>query len=83
MVIKTAKMAYKSDRSNYFDWKRKNAPILDNRSPCVRNCCLDEDDICLGCFRNIEEIMHWSASSDEQKKQILNKVEERKKQSKK
>lgn len=83
MVNKTAPMVYKSGKSNFFDWKRKNAPILDSRSPCVRNCCLDEDDICLGCFRNIEEIMQWSVSSDEQKKQILNKAEARKKQRKK
>ncbi|MEO1926243.1 MAG: DUF1289 domain-containing protein, partial [Gammaproteobacteria bacterium] len=22
------------------------------QSPCVRNCCLNEDDICLGCRRS-------------------------------
>ncbi|WP_239649575.1 DUF1289 domain-containing protein [Methylocucumis oryzae] len=21
-------------------------------SPCVRNCCLNNDDVCLGCFRS-------------------------------
>lgn len=29
------------------------------KSPCVRNCCLGEDDICLGCFRTIDEITSW------------------------
>ncbi|WP_156302871.1 DUF1289 domain-containing protein, partial [Methylogaea oryzae] len=24
--------------------------------PCVRNCCLDSTDICLGCFRALAEI---------------------------
>jgi uncharacterized protein len=42
-------------------------------SPCVRNCCLDTDDICLGCYRSISEIMRWSESSDEEKKEILSK----------
>ena len=29
------------------------------KSPCVRDCCLGEDDICLGCFRTIDEITSW------------------------
>lgn len=28
-------------------------------SPCVRRCCLDADDICLGCFRTMDEICAW------------------------
>ena len=41
-------------------------------SPCVRNCCLDEDDICMSCFRSIEEIMNWQNSTEDEKKKILN-----------
>jgi predicted Fe-S protein YdhL (DUF1289 family) len=33
---------------------------------------------CDGCFRTIEEIIHWSVYSDEEKKQVLQKVERRK-----
>lgn len=40
-------------------------------SPCVRNCCLDKQDICLGCGRSIEEIMCWSDADDKEKLQIL------------
>jgi predicted Fe-S protein YdhL (DUF1289 family) len=29
------------------------------QSPCVRNCCLNEDDICLGCRRSLSEIIAW------------------------
>lgn len=49
-------------------------------SPCVRNCCLDTNDICLGCFRSIEEIMQWSSieTSSQQKQQILRNAEARK-----
>jgi hypothetical protein len=40
-------------------------------TPCVRNCCLGEDDICLGCYRSISEIMRWSEASDKEKMEIL------------
>jgi len=32
---------------------------LEIPSPCVRNCCLNTEDICLGCFRHINEILAW------------------------
>lgn len=41
------------------------------QSPCVRNCCLDEADICVGCFRSLEEITRWSIVDNEAKMQIL------------
>ncbi|WP_215395837.1 DUF1289 domain-containing protein [Rheinheimera oceanensis] len=28
-------------------------------SPCVRNCCLDQHDCCLGCGRLLSEIIEW------------------------
>ncbi|HWR80770.1 MAG TPA: DUF1289 domain-containing protein [Pseudomonas sp.] len=45
------------------------APTADGRpaSPCVRNCCLDDRDICLGCGRRLSEILEWSAASDERR----------------
>jgi len=57
-----------------------NYPVMDNihkitthliNSPCVRNCCLNEDDNCLGCFRSLEEITLWSTASDDDRKKIL------------
>jgi len=47
-------------------------------SPCVRNCCLNENDICLGCFRILNEILSWQESTDAQKNQILTQCEIRK-----
>jgi uncharacterized protein len=41
------------------------------QSPCVRNCCLDDDLVCLGCFRTIEEIKDWSIVDDQQRRLIL------------
>lgn len=49
-------------------------------SPCIRNCCLDANDICVGCYRNINEIMGWREKSDTQKKAILIRCKQRKSQ---
>lgn len=49
-------------------------------SPCVRNCCLNDADICVGCFRSLAEITRWSVASDEAKMQILTQVAERRSQ---
>ena len=46
-------------------------------SPCVRNCCLDDEDICLGCGRSLQEITRWSTSSDAGKQVILLAAAER------
>lgn len=40
-------------------------------SPCVRNCCLNENDVCLGCFRSLEEIKLWSLVDHSAKRSIL------------
>tara|TARA_R110000868_G_scaffold129581_3_gene338568 strand:- start:9552 stop:9734 length:183 start_codon:yes stop_codon:yes gene_type:complete len=29
-------------------------------SPCRRQCCLDEQDVCLGCGRTLQDILDWS-----------------------
>lgn len=44
-------------------------PVIE--SPCVRNCCLNEADICLGCFRSLTEITQWSIANNEVKREIL------------
>jgi predicted Fe-S protein YdhL (DUF1289 family) len=40
-------------------------------SPCVRNCCLDKEDVCIGCGRTLEEIVLWGDADKTQKLQIL------------
>ena len=49
----------------------KNNSVKNINSPCVRNCCLNEDDVCLGCFRNLEEICAWATATEQQKQIIL------------
>ncbi len=46
-------------------------------SPCVSICALDENDICMGCYRSAQEITDWFMASDEEKRQILARVRER------
>jgi predicted Fe-S protein YdhL (DUF1289 family) len=46
-------------------------------SPCVRNCCLNNDDICLGCFRHINEILAWTSYKSSEKSQVVSACEQR------
>ncbi|MDE1463635.1 DUF1289 domain-containing protein [Spartinivicinus poritis] len=49
-------------------------------SPCVRNCCLDNNDVCIGCFRSLAEIMEWHTATEMRRKQILENSVRRKKE---
>ena len=46
-------------------------------SPCIKVCTL-EDDMCIGCFRTQDEIREWMIYTDEQKKIVIDQLEERK-----
>ena len=50
---------------------RKMSEVEDPKSPCIRQCCLDEMDICLGCFRSLNEIIDWHSSTIIEKNKIL------------
>lgn len=51
-----------------------NIPVT---SPCMSVCALDEDDICIGCFRTAEEISNWSVMSDKERSQVLSDITQR------
>ncbi|MFZ3206254.1 MAG: DUF1289 domain-containing protein [Pseudomonas sp.] len=40
-------------------------------SPCVQVCALDDDDICIGCQRNVAEITRWSRMDNAERRQVL------------
>jgi predicted Fe-S protein YdhL (DUF1289 family) len=40
-------------------------------SPCVRNCCLDDDEVCLGCGRKLDEILAWHEADADGRRGIL------------
>jgi len=55
-----------------------NTDIQQGNSPCINVCKLNHHDICVGCFRTLEEIGKWSKSSDEEKIAINELVDRRK-----
>ena len=47
-------------------------------SPCIRNCCLDSNDVCMGCFRSLTEITQWTLVNNKTRQEFLKNVFERK-----
>jgi len=52
-------------------------------SPCIRKCCLNEEDVCLGCFRSLIEITQWTIVDEETRLQFLKNSIKRKNKQKK
>jgi len=50
-------------------------------SPCVSICALDDDDICTGCQRTVEEITRWSRMTNDERRTVLGLCHERAKAS--
>jgi uncharacterized protein len=48
------------------------------QSPCVGNCCLDDDLVCVGCFRSLEEIKEWGIVDNRRRGAILLSAAQRK-----
>jgi predicted Fe-S protein YdhL (DUF1289 family) len=48
------------------------------QSPCIRNCCLDDDLTCVGCFRSLEEIKEWGVVDNHRRSIILQNAQQRK-----
>ncbi len=57
----------------------KNLSELDNiaHSPCIRNCCLNEEDTCLGCFRSLDEIAQWNEADNHARHIVLQNARQR------
>ncbi|QYK02937.1 DUF1289 domain-containing protein [Shewanella psychrotolerans] len=50
------------------------------QSPCVARCGLNDDEICTGCFRHIDEIVGWGSASEGKQQQIWQNLTQRKAQ---
>ena len=46
-------------------------------SPCVNICALDEQDICVGCYRSAAEITAWTSLGEEGKREVVRRAEQR------
>ncbi len=47
--------------------------------PCIRQCCLNEEDVCLGCFRTFDDMLQWNKANAEEKMKMLRMAEQRRK----
>lgn len=48
-------------------------------NPCVGVCALDEDDLCIACKRSGIEICEWGVYSNDEKRQVWEKIKQREK----
>ena len=46
-------------------------------SPCTAVCTLDQNDVCLGCYRTADEIANWSQMNDDERKSVIDELTER------
>lgn len=44
------------------------------RNPCRRICKLDDKQTCVGCGRTWEQIREWLGYTDQQKEEIINRL---------
>lgn len=47
------------------------------KSPCVNLCLLNDDDVCVGCYRTGKEISTWGRLSVDEQRAVLVQVSER------
>ncbi|WP_107852585.1 DUF1289 domain-containing protein [Oceanimonas marisflavi] len=56
-----------------------NEPVV---SPCIGLCRLNEQRLCMGCYRTIDEITGWRERSEQDKAVIVRRAKERQQQGK-
>jgi len=54
--------------------------MIDINKPCIKKCCLNEDNICLGCFRTFDDMRQWNKANIEKKTRMLKIAQKRKKE---
>ena len=43
-------------------------------SPCVKLCRLDEQAVCLGCRRTLDEIARWETMAEVERRAVLSRL---------
>ena len=46
-------------------------------SPCTGLCKVNDEDICIGCFRSLDEIVQWGSQTNVWRKQVIEKSKQR------
>lgn len=53
----------------------------ETETPCVGICVVDIDSyLCIGCWRNMDEIQEWASMDEDEKQQVLRNIQLRKSQ---
>lgn len=53
-------------------------PVPNVPSPCISVCVMDpRDEVCVGCWRSLQEIGAWSRMPDEAKRQVWQRIQQR------
>ncbi|MCH2176500.1 MAG: DUF1289 domain-containing protein [Lentisphaeria bacterium] len=56
----------------------KEQVLKTNSSPCIQVCKLNKENLCIGCFRSIDEIAFWIDLSEEEQKEVVKQCQIRK-----
>ncbi|WP_350338013.1 DUF1289 domain-containing protein [Sessilibacter corallicola] len=67
MTFKTLKSS-KSQVTGHVEATPAEAMV---KSPCVSVCVLNDEDICVGCYRTGEEISKWGRLDNDGKRAVL------------
>jgi len=51
------------------------------KSPCVNQCALDDDGVCMACNRTREEIVSWGSMTPEERERRMQEIQRRREQS--
>lgn len=46
-------------------------------TPCIGVCTLDDCGFCMGCRRSAEEIARWLQLSSEERRQVMDRLDQR------
>ncbi|MDX2463080.1 MAG: DUF1289 domain-containing protein [Porticoccus sp.] len=46
-------------------------------SPCVSICSMNEEELCIGCYRTAKEIREWLLMEDDERMDVISKSAER------
>jgi hypothetical protein len=52
--------------------ERPSGPPAPIKTPCIKVCVVDgESGLCLGCFRQLQEVAGWARFTDEERAAIM------------
>lgn len=47
------------------------------KSPCQLICTYDDDRVCIGCYRSIEEVAKWDSLTNDEKQKVIENTQKR------